>query len=88
MVENGNVLSKITCIFGVVKPPRNWPSETDLRLRSLPEGVPSWGENFPELLVKINDFFMEITLFCYIYLCIFDQIWMNHEKSKNIFQRM
>ena len=74
----------------MVKPPRSGPSETALRLRSLPEGVPPRGENFSELLVKINDFFMEITLFCDIYLCIFDQIWMTIMKiltSKNIFQK-
>ena len=39
-VENGKVFSKITCIFGSIKPPRSGPSETALRLRSLPEGCP------------------------------------------------
>ena len=84
------MFSRITPVFHAVKPPRSGPSETALRLRSLPEGGPPLGENFSELLVKINDFLMEITLFCDIYLCIFDHIRMTTMKyivkSKNIFQ--
>ena len=38
------------------------PSETALRLRSLPEGGPPLGEIFSNLLVKINDFLMEIVI--------------------------
>ena len=61
-VGNGKVFSRITCIFGAVKPPRSGSSETALRLRSLPEGGPPLGENFSNLLVKINDFLMEIVI--------------------------
>ena len=78
--QNGKVFCRITSIFGAVKPPRSGPSETALRLRSLPEGGPPLGENFSELLVKINDFLMRITLFCDIYLFIFDHIGMTTMK--------
>ena len=60
--------------FGVVKPPRSGPSETALRLRSLPEGGPPLGENFSKLLVKINDFLMEIVIVL-IRVVFFD--WLN-----------
>jgi len=84
------MFSGISTVFRAVKPPRSGPSETALRLRSLPEGGPPLGENFSELLVKINDFLMEMTLFCDIYLCIFDHIrmtTMKYSKIKNIFQK-
>ena len=84
MSENGKVFCQNFMFFGAVKPPRSGPSETALRLRSLPEGGPPRGENFSELLVKINDFFMKIALFCDIYLCIFDQIWMTIMKNLKI----
>ena len=60
--QNDKVSAKITCFFGAVKPPRSGPSETALRLRSLPEGGPPLGEIFSKSLVKINDFLMEIVI--------------------------
>ena len=71
MVENITVLSTG---IDTVKPPRSGPSETALRLRSLPEGGPPQGENFLELLVKIIDIFMEIVIIFDIYLRNSDQI--------------
>ena len=67
-VKNGRktttkCFSRITPVFRAVKPPRSGPSETALRLRSLPEGGPPLGENFSELLVKINDFLMCIIVY-------------------------
>ena len=44
--QNGKVFAKITCFFGAVKPPRSGPSETALRLRSLPEGDPPQAKFF------------------------------------------
>ena len=59
MVENIKV---VATGIDTVKPPRSGPSDTALRLRSLPEGVPAQGENFLELLVKINDIFMGVII--------------------------
>ena len=67
------------------------PSETALRLRSLPEGGPPLGEKFSELLVKINDFLMEIIIILWYWPPVnFDQIWttiMKNIKMKIYFQK-
>ena len=59
MIENDKVFSTS---IDTVKPPRSGASETALRLRSLPAGGPPLDENFSELLVKVNDLFMEIII--------------------------
>ena len=93
MVENGKMFSRITCVFGAVKTPLSGPSETVLRLKSLesPGRGTTDGWKFSELLVKINDFFIEIIIIFDIYLCVFDQIWvtvMKNIKVKNILKNM
>ena len=44
--QNDKVFYRITSIFGAAKPPRSGPSETALRLRSLPEGCPPQAKFF------------------------------------------
>ena len=76
MVANEKVFSRITCVFDTIKPPRSGPSETALHLlKESPGRGPAARRNFSELQVKINDFFMEITLFYYFVII------------KNIFQK-
>ena len=78
MIENGKVFSGITCIFGGVQPPRSGPSETALRLRSLPEGRPPQAILFyywSKFIILIENYHYFV-IFCDIYQCIFDQISM------------
>ena len=45
-------------------------------LKESPGRGPPQGENFSELLVKINDIFMGIRWYLPVVLCTFDQIWI------------
>ena len=50
MTETVKCFPRVTRVFDTVKPPRSGPSETALRLRSLPEGCPPQAKFFLQVI--------------------------------------
>ena len=72
-----------------VKPPCSGPSETALRLRSLPEGCPPQAKIFLYLMRIHRSSYWKLSLFCDFRPCILDQISITIMKIlnlKNIFK--
>ena len=89
--QNGKVFYRISSIFGAVKPPRSGPSETALRLRSLPEGCPPQAKIFFTNDQNSQEFLLEIIIFGDFISCILDQISiviMRNIKFGKYFQNM
>ena len=82
--QNGKVFCRITSIFGAVKPPRSGPSETALRLRSLPEGCPPQAKIFLYLIRIHRSSYWKLSLFCDFRPCILDQISITIMKILNL----
>ena len=72
--QNDKVFCRITSIFGASKPPRSGPSETALRLRSLPEGCPPQAKIFLYLIRIHRSSYWKLSLFCDFSSCILDHI--------------